>query len=95
MAFVNCENITLSYEGRDVISGLTFHLEKGEYLCIVGENGSGKSTLIKGILGFVKPTEGKIFLKALRRMKSAICLSRPNARGISRLPSGKLSYRAV
>ena len=40
MAFVNCENITLSYEGRDVISGLTFHLEKGEYLCIVGENGS-------------------------------------------------------
>ena len=65
MAFVNCENITLSYEGRDVISGLTFHLEKGEYLCIVGENGSGKSTLIKGILGFVKPTEGKIFFEGI------------------------------
>ncbi len=65
MAFVNCENITLSYEGRDVISGLTFHLEKGEYLCIVGENGSGKSTLIKGILGFVKPTEGKILFEGI------------------------------
>lgn len=65
MAFVNCENITLSYEGREVISGLTFHLEKGEYLCIVGENGSGKSTLVKGILGFVKPSEGKIFFEGI------------------------------
>ncbi len=60
MALVNCENITLSYEGRNVISDLTFHLGKGEYLCIVGENGSGKSTLLKGILGFVKPSEGTI-----------------------------------
>ncbi len=32
----------------------------GDYLCIVGENGSGKSTLIKGLLGLLKPSGGKL-----------------------------------
>ncbi len=67
MSFVNCENLTLSYEGREVISDLTFHLSKGEYLCIVGENGSGKSTLIKSLLGFVKPSEGRISFDGISR----------------------------
>ena len=35
-------------------------MERGEYLCIVGENGSGKSTLIKGLLGLIAPAKGKI-----------------------------------
>ena len=50
MAYVSCENITLSYEGLDVVSNLSFDVQSGDYLCIVGENGSGKSTLLKGIL---------------------------------------------
>ena len=40
----------------------------GDYLCIVGENGSGKSTLIKGLLGLLKPTGGKLLVDGeLRR----------------------------
>ena len=35
-------------------------MEKGDYLCIVGENGAGKSTLIKGILHLIKPLNGHI-----------------------------------
>ncbi len=60
MVCLSCENITLSYEGIDVVSNLSFDVQRGEYLCIVGENGSGKSTLIKGILGFVKASGGRI-----------------------------------
>lgn len=60
MAYVSCENITLSYEGMDVVSNLSFDVQPGDYLCIVGENGSGKSTLLKGILGFVKASKGRI-----------------------------------
>lgn len=60
MVYINCNNLTLSYEGRDVISNLTFDVHRGDYLCIVGENGSGKSTLIKGMLGFVRPSGGYI-----------------------------------
>lgn len=60
MVYIDCRNVTLSYEGRNVVTDLTFRIEKGDYLCIVGENGSGKSTLVKGLLGFVRTHSGKI-----------------------------------
>ena len=60
MAYVSCENITLCYEGIDVVSNLSFDVQPGDYLCIAGENGSGKSTLLKGILGFIKASKGRI-----------------------------------
>lgn len=60
MAIIKCTDVTMSYEGQSVFTNLSFELNKGEYLCIVGENGSGKSTLMKGILGLIKPTGGKI-----------------------------------
>ena len=60
MAFINCENVSFSYENTSVIKNLNFSVNQGDYLCIVGENGSGKSTLIKGILGLKSPADGKI-----------------------------------
>ncbi len=60
MALIDCEKIGFSYDGKSVISDLSFFVEKGDYLCIVGENGAGKSTLVKGILGLIKPSSGKI-----------------------------------
>ena len=60
MAILLCSDVTMSYEGVNVFEHLSFRLERGEYLCILGENGSGKSTLMKGILGLLKPTDGKI-----------------------------------
>ena len=60
MAQLTCENLTLGYEGREIISDLNFSVNSGDYLCIVGENGSGKSTLMKTILGLHSPMKGKI-----------------------------------
>ncbi|MDP4120839.1 MAG: metal ABC transporter ATP-binding protein [Bacillota bacterium] len=60
MSLLKCDNVSMSYDGKTVISGLNFSLNSGEYLCVVGENGSGKSTLMKGILGLMQPTTGKI-----------------------------------
>ena len=60
MAQLTCENLTLGYEGRPVLSGLNFTVEAGDYLCIVGENGSGKSTLMKTVLGLLSPLGGDI-----------------------------------
>lgn len=57
---LRCEHLTLAYEGKSVVSDLSFSVSKGDYLCIVGENGSGKSTLVKGLLGLKKPASGKI-----------------------------------
>ena len=50
MPQLTCKNLTLGYDGKTVISNLSFSVNAGDYLCIVGENGSGKSTLMKTIL---------------------------------------------
>ena len=60
MALLTCENLSLGYEGREIVHGLHFEVNAGDYLCIVGENGSGKSTLMKTILGLQPPLGGKV-----------------------------------
>lgn len=60
MSLITCDNVSFAYEGRTVLKDLSLTIERGEYLCIVGENGSGKSTLIKGLLGLLTPSAGKI-----------------------------------
>lgn len=60
MPQIICENLTLGYEGRPVLEGLSFSVSEGEYLCVVGENGAGKTTLGKAILGLHAPLRGRI-----------------------------------
>lgn len=45
---------------REAVSGVSFDVEKGEFLGIVGESGSGKSTILKSIYGTYKPTTGTV-----------------------------------
>ncbi len=60
MALITCQNLCLGYDGREIVHGLSFEVNSGDYLCIVGENGSGKSTLMRTILGLQKPLAGQI-----------------------------------
>lgn len=62
MAILECKNLCFAYEGKQVLEGVNFSLNAGDYLCVVGENGSGKSTLIKGLLGLKAPEQGSIIL---------------------------------
>lgn len=55
-----CNDLELGYEGKAVTEELSFQVDEGDYLCIVGENGAGKSTLIKALLGLNPPLSGKI-----------------------------------
>ena len=60
MALITCQNLCLGYDGREILHDLSFEVNSGDYLCIVGENGSGKSTLMRTILGLQKPLAGQI-----------------------------------
>ena len=60
MILLTCEKVSLGYGSRVVVKDLSFAVNAGDYLCIVGENGAGKSTLIKTLLGLQKPLGGKI-----------------------------------
>lgn len=60
MAQLTCKNLTLGYNSKVVASNINFEVNKGDYLCILGENGSGKSTLMKTLLHLIKPLDGSI-----------------------------------
>ena len=60
MPLIKCENVSIGYEGQTAVKDLNFAIEKGDYLCIVGENGSGKSTLVKSLLGLKSVEKGRI-----------------------------------
>ena len=55
------KDVKFSYEsGKEILHGVSFKVNKGEMVSIVGRNGAGKSTISKLICGFYKPTEGQI-----------------------------------
>lgn len=60
MALITVRDAAFAYDGPVVVSGLDFEVNRGDYLCVVGENGSGKSTLIKGLLGLLRPVSGSV-----------------------------------
>ena len=67
MSLLSCGNIKIAYDGNLAIDDISFEVEKGDYLYIVGENGSGKSTLIKVILGLLKPLSGQVIFNGVNK----------------------------
>lgn len=59
--FLEVKNISKKYEDKYAIRDVSFSLEKGKFLCLLGPSGSGKSTILHSIGGFIKH-EGEIIL---------------------------------
>ena len=60
MALLTVEDLKLGYESQVVLEHLSFTVNTGDYLCIVGENGSGKSTLMRTLLHLMPALGGRI-----------------------------------
>ncbi len=60
MSAVSVSDVTLSYDNLTVAEHVSFDVEFGDYVCIVGENGTGKSTLLKTVVGIHQPKSGHI-----------------------------------
>ncbi|BBB89805.1 putative ABC transporter ATP-binding protein [Methylomusa anaerophila] len=56
------DDITCGYGSKPVISGVSFEIKSGEFLCLLGPNGAGKTTLFKTILRLLKLQSGRISL---------------------------------
>lgn len=57
---IECIHADFGYDNQDAVKDVTFTIEPGDYIAVVGENGAGKSTLVKGLLGLIKPLAGDI-----------------------------------
>lgn len=63
MELLKLEQVSIAYDNeRDfAVEDVSFTVGEGEYICLIGSNGSGKSTLMKGIIGLVPLSKGRIF----------------------------------
>ncbi|NOX71972.1 MAG: ABC transporter ATP-binding protein [Candidatus Micrarchaeota archaeon] len=59
---ITINNVSLSYNGHDILKDVTFNIKKGNFLGLIGPNGGGKTTLLKIILGLIKPTKGNVIV---------------------------------
>jgi len=60
---ISLRNLRVSYGAREILHGITFDVQRGETLVILGGSGSGKSTLLRTLVGLEKPTSGEIWIK--------------------------------
>ena len=60
---ISLRNVRVSYTGREILHGISFDVQRGETLVILGGSGSGKSTLLRTLVGLEKPTSGEIWIR--------------------------------
>lgn len=62
MSIVAVNDLTVAYGNHQVIDNLSFNINQGDFLVVIGENGVGKTTLVRSMLGFIKPQKGEIII---------------------------------
>jgi len=59
-SFIQARNLSIGFDGRVVVSDISFELPPGQAIALIGTNGSGKSTLLRTIVGLLPPISGDI-----------------------------------
>ena len=76
MEIMRVENLTKVYgKGENevrALDGVSFSVEKGAFVAVIGPSGSGKSTLLHILGGVDRPTGGKVFMMCMRRTRNSL-----------------------
>ncbi len=59
---ISVKNVSFTYNGNPILERISFEVQSGDYVGIVGPNGGGKTTLLKLMLGLLKPDNGEVLL---------------------------------
>ena len=90
---VHATELTKSYSGRTVVSGVEFEVHPGEIVGLLGPNGAGKTTIFYMIVGLIAPDAGKIFLNG--REITGQPMHMRAKKGISYLPQEASVFRRL
>ncbi|MFA6586863.1 MAG: ATP-binding cassette domain-containing protein [Bacilli bacterium] len=80
---IELQKVSFSYKDEPVLKDVSFRIEDGSFVGVIGSNGAGKTTLIRLVLGILKPTGGKI----LRTDKRISYVSQTTSLSDSSFPS--------
>ena len=61
--FIELREVSLAFDEKQVLSSVSFHVDQGETLFLLGVTGAGKSVLLKLILGLIKPDSGQVLVE--------------------------------
>ena len=68
---IRFENVSFGYsEKRPILDDLSFHIEKGDFVALIGANGAGKSTISRLVNGLLHPTKGHVYLNGKDTLKT-------------------------
>ena len=62
---ISVSGLHVAYGSREVLHGLTFDVQRGETLVVIGGSGSGKSTLLRTLVGLERPSAGEVRIKGV------------------------------
>jgi phospholipid/cholesterol/gamma-HCH transport system ATP-binding protein len=62
---ISIKNLRVSYGEREILHGISFDVQRGETMVILGGSGSGKSTLLRTLVGLEKPSAGEVWIKGM------------------------------
>lgn len=87
MAMLEVNNLAVNYGVINAVKGVSFKINEGEIVSLIGANGAGKTTILKTISGLLKPVSGTISYegKELQKQKAPKIV----AAGISQVPEGR------
>jgi len=68
---LEAKNLSKNYNGNVAVDSLNLKIQKGEIYCLLGPNGAGKTTTVNLFMGFVAPTEGKVFVNGMDVVQNA------------------------
>lgn len=62
---INVKSVSKIYKTQKALNNVSFAAEKGQIVGFLGPNGAGKSTIMKILTGFIKPTDGEVFVNEI------------------------------
>ena len=86
-SMLEVNDLHVYYGAIHALQGISFHLDEGEIVTLIGANGAGKSTTLKTVSGLLRPRQGSIIFKGMDLTR--VSASKIVSLGISQVPEGR------